>query len=219
MANPSFGTGFAILFLILGLFLTIFGADRVGFLSRSYQIEDAFRSENPVHFSSWLQNQIADDPESGDEAIRSVGDRLLLMTMPARRNLVLIAMRNEFWHRPEITEKKRNTLIEHLLNGTLDALRQAPTQSDLWLLAAKLHTRLFGFDANAAKYLSESQLFGPNESDLAAERVAFATVVWPLMEQDTRELLLRDLRVLEISFPKKIETIKDELSRLGIKVG
>lgn len=72
-------------------------------------------------------------------------------------------------------------------------LARAPMDSDAWLQYARAQFAAGGPTAKMAASLALSSLTGPNESWIAAQRIAFELPVWAILPPDTRRSLVSDM--------------------------
>jgi hypothetical protein len=76
------------------------------------------------------------------------------------------------------------------------ALREAPSQSDVWLLLAGLSSRYSLPDVRTAEALKMSYYTGPTDYRLMSLRVAISARFPALDDAELREMIGRDLRLL-----------------------
>jgi hypothetical protein len=94
-----------------------------------------------------------------------------------------------------IVANQARTVIER-------ALRCAPYEASVWLLAARLAFRFNWTNANPVAFLKMSFYTGPNERHLIPLRLLTATHSKALGDNDLRQLVQRDVRMILTQWPE-----------------
>lgn len=183
------------------------GAWTLGNLSESYHPGDILYDDGPKLFQAWLVRRL----EQGDLDRDAVGRRLLVMPIASRRATANAMMGADFWDPVIETESERNSLLEIVEDGLVDALRKAPAAGELWLAASKIRTQTSGFDDLAEGYLTASYLTAPREGGLVRSRIVFVNSVDPLLRSDLDDERQRDRTTARTLFPRFEAKLQDWL--------
>ena len=207
-------TSAIILVLSAGLFLM--GTLASARLNATYLANDLVRLESPKSFRVWLLQGVKSSEKNTPDLTENIASRLLLMSLYARRQLVVTAGTNDFWYETGLPEAEIILAGEALLAGVLAALKKAPSLGGLWLLAANLEIRLNGFSETARKYLQASRIYTPNETDMVLQRINLSAVVWPLLNAEDRKGFKADFGVMEKISARNSQRLKASLQQAGV---
>ncbi len=219
MAAPSRRTGAApwpaFLCMLIGSLVLAGGAvwqlDR---LARAHQPEEVLYSVSPRTLQAWINSIDADEQASATR----LADRLLLMTLPQRRDAVLAMSRQQFFSALSPTFNGQRRLQAFALTATRQALSRAPAPGDLWFLAGRLHSQIYGVDTTAQRYIELSYLYAPREVDIVLARLDAMALAWPLLAEPTREIVRRDMAVVEQAYPTRADELKTFLANAGAQL-
>ena len=202
--------------VILGVVAAgVAGAGLAGFfaLQRTHLTDEIAYSVSPLTFRAWLA---ARDPAA--TAPELVAERLLLLTLPQRRDLVLVMSGRRFWTDLAAEPARRRAFEQLTLEGARTALARAPMLADLWFLAGRLHSRLGGLDPTAQRYLALSATYAPYDLDLALARLEVTAVAWALLDEPLRAAVRRDFHVVATAFPQRTGDLRGQLERAGARL-
>lgn len=202
----------AILWAALAISL---GAASLGQLSAAYSTPDLTYDETPVRFGSWLLEIAAESDASTERPGTKIAQRLVRQPIIARRNVVLALLSDNFWGRLASEPRQRNRLQRAVLAGVEKALKSAPADSSLWLLAARLHFQTAGFDARVASYLNASFLYGLREHELIGPRLRLSATLFPLLPEKTRQKARLNLAIVDQANPALAQRIRARLQAAG----
>ena len=205
-------SAFAIgLLLSLGICLTGLGGYQLFKLDKSHQRSEILYSVSPGTLQVWLVTLNHNDP--GDAA--RVANRLVNMTLPQRRDVVLAIARPEFFEQITDSFADRRRLQLLVLEALQLALAEAPALGELWFLSARLRGNLYGMDSAAQSYLELSFAYSPKEVDLVLERLKMMSLAWPLLNDRLREIVRHDVRVVELAYPGRAGELRQYLQKAG----
>jgi hypothetical protein len=179
---------------VLALFL---GLLMLTGLSSGYRIADIFYQQPVAGFAAWLSAlPVVDAVDTGADDGHAIANRLLLMPVSPRRAILSAMTDNAFWSGLTRSETDRRRFIAISSRGLDEALSRAPLSGAMWLAAAKLRTLQVGFDATAEIYLRRSYVLAPKEAGVAADRLAFAGSIRPLLRKNFDADFERDNRIV-----------------------
>ena len=202
--------------IVLSTVIIFLGARNLQTLRSTYQLNDIARLESPDSFRSWLVGLKEVHAEGLKQRYDLISERLLVMSLQSRRRIVSAALSDRFWDDMRLSQSDRRALIEATLAGVEKALKRAPSLGDLWLLTAKLNTRLYGFSNSVRSKLRASQIYAPREAGLVLERLKLGAVSWPLLSIEDKERFRSDLLFLENSNASRYKKIVQELKKAGV---
>lgn len=216
VARAKSGTplGTALVLMLLGLAVTTAGAWQLRLLDRTHQSIEMQYPASPRVLQAWILTLDRTAPESVDR----LADRLLTMTLPQRRNVVLAMATREFFADLDVSGAGQRQLREMALNAVLSAVSRAPVQGELWFLAGRLHSQLFGPDARAQQYLHRSYLYAPREVDLVLARLEAMSLAWLLLTDESRNIVRQDMSLVEQAYPRRAEELRTYLVNAGAEL-
>lgn len=205
-------SAFAIgLLLSLGICLTSLGGYQLFKLDSTHQRNEILYSVSPRTLQAWLTTLDLEDP--GNAA--RLANRLVNMTLPQRRDVVLAVARPEFFEPITDSFSARRSLQLLLLKALQMALADAPALGEFWFLLAKLRGNLFGVDAATQSYLELSFTYSPKEVDLVLERLEMMSLAWPLLNDRLRTVVRHDVRVVDLAYPNRAGELRQYLQKAG----
>lgn len=101
----------------------------------------------------------------------------------------------------------RSTLLRRAVALTEEGLRRTPAQPVAWTRLAALRLAL-GEPEKAGKAMRLSLLSGPLMPQITAPRLAQGLALLPYLDKDTKELLARQVRLLQATQPAQLNALK-----------
>jgi hypothetical protein len=202
--------------LVVSAGLLLMGTFASARLNATYLANDLARLESPKSFRVWLLQGVKSSEKTKSDLSENIASRLLLMSLYARRQLVVTAGTNDFWYETGLSEAEIILAGEALLAGVVAALKNAPSLGGLWLLAANLEIRLNGFSETARNYLRASRIYTPNETDMVLQRINLSAIVWQLLNAGDRKGFKADFAVMEKLGTRNSQRLKASLQRAGV---
>jgi len=199
------------LLLSLGICLTSLGGYQLFRLDDTHQRNEILYSVSPRTLQAWLTTL---DHENPGNAAR-LANRLVNMTLPQRRDVVLAVAQPEFFEPIAKSFADRRSLKMLLLQAVHMALAKAPALGEFWFLSARLRGDLFGVDFTTQRYLELSFTYSPKEVDLVLERLEMMSLAWPLLSDGLRDIVRHDVRVVDQAYPDRAGELRQYLQRAG----
>jgi hypothetical protein len=156
-----------------GIGIVLFGWFHLNELSSIYRTEDFAYTESEQTFELWLTDTIRRGGYTSVSKSNLIAKRLLMMSIPNRRNAVSSMMIQLFWDELAPPGTDRRLIFNLMAEATSKALKLSPLSGDLWLFQAWLRTQTNSFDIVAEKYFLTSHRFTPREGQLALRRLDF----------------------------------------------
>ena len=206
--------GAAAVLVLAGLALLGAGMWQLRLLERTHQPTDLLYPASPRVLQAWIRTLDPTDPHS----VTRLADRLLVMTLPQRRDAVMALADRTFLARPGAAATAQRELQQLALAGVLDALSRAPAPGELWYLAGRLRSQLQGLDATAGRYFELSYLNAPRELDIVLARLQAMGQGWKLLDDRGREIVRRDLAVASEAYPASADELRAFLRRAGAEL-
>ncbi len=210
-ASRGSQAGAAAALLLAGLVVLGAGTAQLRLLERTHQPTDLLHAASPRLLQAWIRTL---DPADPDSATR-LADRLLVMTLPQRRDAVTAMADLNFLARPGAAATEQRQIQHLVLAGVLDALSRAPAPGELWYLAGRLRSQLHGLDAIAGRYFELSYLNAPRELDIVLARLRTMGAGWKLLDDRARDIVRRDLAVASEAYPASANELRAFLQRAG----
>lgn len=204
----------AIGLLLLGAIVAAGGASQFRILERTHQLDEILFSTSPRTLQAWMKTLNWSDPDSAN----LLAKRFLAMTLPQRRDAVIAMAGRAFFAALDKGPAGQRDLQKMVLQGVLAALRQAPVLGDLWFLAGRLHSQLYGIDTTAQRYLELSYLYAPREVDLVLARLEAMGLAWALLSETSRDIVRQDMTVASKAYPGRADELRSFLQRSGAKL-
>ena len=198
----------------LGLCVTGLGAYQLYQLDQTQLRNEILYPVTPKTLQAWL---VTLDPEDAATASR-IAQRLLNMTLSQRRDAVLMMKQPAFFRQLSTDYSRQRGFKAMVLKGVTDALVHAPALSDLWYLAASLRNNLLGFDQQVQRYLDLSFTYGPKEVDLVVARLEMMSLAWSLLNDRSREIVRRDVQIVDQAYPARAGELRQYLLKDGAKL-
>lgn len=183
-------------------------------LQATHQHEEILYSVSPRTLQAWLKSI---DPAAQDSPAR-LADRFLLMTLPQRRDAVIAMASQTFYSQLSSAVDEQQALKRLTLDATLKTLAQAPVLGDMWFLAARLHSQLYGSDSIAQQYFAQSYQYTPREVDIVLARLEAMGLAWPLLSDTSRNIIRRDFEVVQSAYPARADELKSYLMKAGAQL-
>ena len=200
MAGRAQARTLAVFSVAFGAATLLLGAAGLAELAQTYRVDEIAVAETWQSHRLWLTD-LASDKSDRDAKTAAIANRFLLMPIATRQSIVNAMNGGPFWEDIAPTEARRQDVLALEESGVIAALGRAPASGDLWLLAAKLHTLLSGYDGVAARALDTSYLVAPLEGSILRARIVFAVGLGPLLGESQRISLDRDLSTAARSDP------------------
>lgn len=190
------------------------GAWQFNRLDQTHLKEEILYPVTPKSLQIWMKTLEISDQASAD----LLADRILLMSLPQRRDAVIGMSGTTFFAElnPKFVEQQNLKVL--VLKAVLSALSRAPALGDLWFLAGKLHGQLYGVDPKAQKYLQLSFAYAPKEVDLVLARLEMMSLAWPLLSPDSKNIVRDDLEVIGEAYPDQEQELRQYLNSVGAKL-
>ena len=182
-------------------------------LNQAYTGQDIAYTQTPAAFQAWLRDLDVRD-EGRPHAVAKIAARLLMMTMPQRRQTSLAMMRHDFWTPLTRDFLERTALREAMFEAVQQSLARAPVLGDLWLVAAKLDIEREGMTERALRFIKLSGTYAPKEGELVMARYVLMQQNFQLLDEDARQLLQRDFEHVIAAYPEKAAEINKEYLQL-----
>jgi hypothetical protein len=204
----------AILLMSLGLVVMTMGGWQLSRLDRTHVRAEALYRVSPQTLLLWLSSLDIRSPDT----VERIAERLLLMSLPQRREAVLALTEKEIWK--PLAGNPRDLRNWHMvmLQATEGAVAKAPTAGELWFLAGVLKGRLAGFGAVSQRYLALSATYAPREIELVIARLIVLAPAWPLLDNRLKDIVRRDLVLAEIADAGRAKAIRQVLERAGAQL-
>jgi hypothetical protein len=183
-------------------------------LKATHQADEVLYSVSPRILQAWLKSI---DPVAQDSPGR-LADRFLLMTLPQRRDAIIAMANVDFYSKISKEFDEQQTLKRLVLRATLKTLAQAPALGELWFLAGRLHSQLYGSDSTAQKFFAQSYQYAPREVDIVLARLEAMGLAWPLLSNTSRDIIRRDFAVVQSAYPNRAEELKSYLAKAGAQL-
>lgn len=190
------------------------GAWHLTRLERTHVREEILYSVSPQTLLLWLNSL---DPQV-PETVARVRDRLLLMTLPRRRNAVIALAGKEVWQQLASDPATQRAWQQVVLAATEQAVAEAPTAGDLWFLAGAIRNRLAGLDKVAQGYLELSAAYAPREMEIVIARLSLLGLAWGLLDTSLQDVVRRDLAHAGVAYPERAQEMRSYLERAGAQL-
>ena len=200
--------------MLLGALVAGLGGWHLVVLERSYLRNEVLYRGSPDTLLLWLTSLDLQAPDTADR----ITGRLLLMPLPQRRIAVLALAGNDIWTKLAPKPQDQRGWQRVSLKATQDALARAPMAGDLWLLAGVLDGRLSGYGQSSQRSLVLSASYAPRELELVGARLAVLATAWPLLDEELKDVVRRDLAVAELAAPDRARVIRELLQRAGAQL-
>jgi hypothetical protein len=205
------------LLLAIAVILAVGGSWQLTQLTRAYLLDDIAHDQTPNRLKSWLIALYQHDIEPSARMER-IASRLLLMPMPLRRQVVMSMSRPEFWTEATSDFRQRVVMQDEMLGAVNLALTRAPVLGDLWFASAKLSIDNEGMSGAALKRLEYSAIYAPNAGEIALARLLVMQRNWPLLDEASRQIMVRDFAYVTQAYPQQAESIRKEIEALGLRL-
>jgi hypothetical protein len=199
----------------IAILLAGFGGWQLLRLSTAYTADDLTYNQTPKAMQAWLAGLYRQTGTS-DERVEKISRRLILMSMPLRRQTVLSMARPEFWTELTSDFRQRVVMQQDMAAAIALALSRAPTNGELWFLSAKLDIDQQGVSDEALKRLGLSAVYAPKAGELALARLLVLQRNWKFLDDEARQVMTRDFSVVAAANPEKADAIAKELAATGL---
>ena len=200
--------------MLAGLAVLGGGLWQLRLVERTHPATDLLYPASSRLLQAWIRTLDRTDPDS----TRRLAERLLVMTLPQRRDAVIAMGSRGFFTAFEPSATGQRKLQQLALAAVLDALSRAPALGDLWYLAGRLRSQLDGLDRAAGHYFELSYLHAPREVDLVLARLQAMGPGWKLLDDRARDIVRRDFAVASAAYPANAEELRTFLERSGAQL-